>query len=166
MDINDFTTGPSGSFNTNPFQALTDGSYLHNIPEQEAYRNLINSYRLRVTDEYNFSDTKKEFSRYTDNPQPLRGFQRYLDRVEAKNGLCPPWWTSDKRQACETLAADQSQWSCIYKPTEKHDIINHYHDSMKPMQLRMFAEKVEGWNVDGTSSGAQTASLLASLGGS
>lgn len=75
IDINGFTTGAGGSLDANPFQALTSGTFLHNMPEKETYRTLIDSYRLRVTDEHNFSNTDKEYSRFTNNPQPLLGFQ-------------------------------------------------------------------------------------------
>ena len=109
IDINAFTVGAGGSHNAGPFQALTDGTYLHNIPEKDAYRNLIDSYRLRVTDEYTFSNTRKEYGRYSANHQPLLGFRTFLDRVESKAGLMPPWWTGEKRQSCETMADNQRQ---------------------------------------------------------
>ncbi len=64
--MNSFTTGTGGSHNANTFQGLTEGAYLHNIPEEDALRNLIDSYRLRVADEYNFNNTRKEYSRYGD----------------------------------------------------------------------------------------------------
>jgi splicing suppressor protein 51 len=161
------TTGstPTAS-NDNPFGALSEGKYLHNMSEKDAYCALIDSYRLRVEDEYMFSGVKKEFSLLANNPQPLRGFQQYLDRVKAKARLLPPWWSADKRQACESLAQDRNQWSCIFVSASKSDIIDHYGNSMKPMQLRMFAEEVEGWNVSGQGgrSGANIAAMLGQMG--
>jgi hypothetical protein len=150
----------------NPFKALSEGKYLHNLSEKDTYCALIDSYRLRVEDEYKFSGVKKEFSLLASNPQPLRGFQQYLDRVEAKARLLPPWWSADKRRACESLAQDRNQWSCIFVSAAKSDIIDYYGNSMKPMQLRMFAEEVEGWNVSGQgdSSGANIAALLGQMG--
>jgi splicing suppressor protein 51 len=96
-----------------------------------------------------FSGVNKEFSLLANNPQPLRGFQQYLNRVEAKAHLLPPWWSTDKRRACESLAQDRNQWPCIFAPVSRVDIIDYYENSMKPMQLRMFAEEVEGWNISG-----------------
>ena len=160
------TTGstPTSSI-PNPFQMLSEGKYLHNMSEQDAYCALIDSYRLRVNDEHNFSGVIKEFSLYADNPQPLQGFQRYLDRVEEKARLLPPWWSVEKRRACENLAQNRNQWSCIFFAVEKHDISDFYKNSTKPMQLRMFAEEVEGWNVSGQGarSGAAMAAMMAQL---
>ena len=152
--------------NDNPFRALSEGKYLHNMSEKDVYRALIDSYRLRVEDEYMFSGVKKEFSLLVNNPQPLRGFQQYLDRVKAKARLLPSWWSADKRRACESLAQDRNQWSCIFVSAAKSDIIDHYGNSMKPMQLRMFAEEVEGWNVSeqGDRSGANIAAMLGQMG--
>jgi splicing suppressor protein 51 len=150
----------------NTFHRLSEGTYLHGMSEQDAYCALIDSYRLRVEDEFIFSNVKKEFSKYSNNPQPLQGFQRYLDRVEAKARLLPPWWSVEKRRACEVLAQNRSQWSCIFFSAKKSDIVEFYKDSMKPMQLRIFAEEVEGWNVSGqgASSGANIAAMLGQMG--
>ena len=163
---NTATRSASTTDRSNPFQELSEGKYLHNMSKEDAYRALIDSYRLRVEDEFTFSGVHKEFSRYSGDPQPLRGFQRYLDLVEAKARLLPPWWSADKRRACESLAQDRNQWSCVFVPAQKSDIIDFYKDPMKPMQLRIFAEETEGWNVSGQGqrSGADIAAMLAQMG--
>ena len=68
---------------------------------------------------------------------PLRHFQRFLNRAERKKGLLPGWWTVGKRGACERLARDKEQFSTIYGAMEKSDIVEHYNDPLMPMKLRV-----------------------------
>lgn len=62
-------------------------------------------------------------------------------------GLLPPWWTKEKRSACEKLAVDKSQWSDLNCAVEKSDMVEHYGDGFMPMKLRMLAERVYGKGV-------------------
>ena len=134
-----------GAFNaksTNMFDML-GGSSLHQLPEKEVYTFLIDAYRMRVEDEYVFTGDISEDSLYGGG-QPIKEFRRFLNKTEKRPGLLPSWWSAAKRKECERVAVDESGWSCLAFAVEKSDIQEHYDNSMMPMQLRIFAEKVYG----------------------
>ncbi|KAL7932635.1 hypothetical protein V8C35DRAFT_328268, partial [Trichoderma chlorosporum] len=133
-----------------PFTRLDEGTWLHNRPEVDVYKILIDAYRLRVEDTYVFRGELMEDSLYANGKNGLRGFQKFLGEAAAVPGLLPPWWNKKKKAACERLGMDESQWSSLRCAVEKSDIIEHYGDRLFPMQLRMMAEAVYGVHPSGT----------------
>lgn len=119
------------------------GSILHGLPEKDVYTHLIDSYRMRVEDEYVFTGNIGRDSLYGGG-QPIKDFRRFLDKAEKRSGLLPSWWSAAKRKQCEGVAVDKNEWSCLAFAVEKSDIQEHYKNPMMPMKLRMFAEKVYG----------------------
>ncbi|KAL7621082.1 hypothetical protein AAE478_008394 [Parahypoxylon ruwenzoriense] len=134
---------------TKPFSRLDNGTWLHDRPETDVYRLLIDAYRLRVTDDC------------SGDPDRLRGFQHFLDLVASRK-LLPPWWTHEKGEACKTLAMDPSQWQHLQRTINKSDIIEHYGDKHFPMQLRMLAEAAIGRGVGGAD-GTQMRTLMVAM---
>ncbi|MCJ1397232.1 hypothetical protein MMC11_000424 [Xylographa trunciseda] len=128
------------------FAKIGDGTYLDSLPEKDAFAQIIDSYRLRIDDEYVF---RGDAGGLYAGESPLPDFRRYLSRAEKKGGVLPKWWGREKRRACEKTAVDKAQWSDLNCAVEKADVIKHYGDSMMPMKLRMLAEEVEGSNVTG-----------------
>ena len=122
---------------------MIGGSTIHHLPEKEAYAYLIDSYRLRVEDEYVFTGDIGNDSLYGGG-QPIKDFRRFLNKAEKRSGLLPSWWSAAKRKECEKVAVDKSGWSCLAYAVEKSDIQEHYGNPSMPMQLRMYAEKVYG----------------------
>ncbi|KAK8862825.1 MYND domain protein [Apiospora arundinis] len=127
---------------TKPFTRLDNGTWLHDRPETDVYRLLLDTYRLRVEDNYTLEGDADEDSLYSGAPDGLRGFRRFLRLAKSRQGLLPPWWGPTKQQACERLGMDPSQWQDLRCAVEKSDIIEHYGDPRFPMQLRMLAEAV------------------------
>lgn len=125
----------------NFFPALADNNYLSSFSETDAFNQLIDSYRLRVEDDYHF---RGELSGLYNEENPLPHFRRYLNLAEAQPGLLPKWWSKEKRAACERLAVDSGQWSDLNSAVEKHDIQEHYKDNVMPMKMRILAEKIYG----------------------
>lgn len=148
-----------------PFTRLGDGTYLHDRPEKDVYRILIDAYRLRVEDEYAIEMENAEDSVYSGETNPavlLRGFRRrFLDPAESRTGLLPAWWNAEKRAECEAMALDRSKnnWYDLSCAVEKSDIIDHYGDRLFPMQLRMLAEKVIGRGIGGQNGEAMRAMM-------
>ena len=128
----------------NFFPALADNTYLSSFSETDAFLQLIDSYRMRVEDDYSF---RGELSGLYNQENPLPHFRRYLDRAEALPDVLPKWWSKEKRAACEKLAVDPSSWSDLNCAVEKHDILEHYKDDAMPMKLRILAEKIYGKGV-------------------
>ncbi|KAL5587854.1 hypothetical protein FOVSG1_012990 [Fusarium oxysporum f. sp. vasinfectum] len=126
----------------NPFTRLDNGTYLHNRPEKDVYRLLIDTYRLRMDDMYNLEGQADGDSLYGGASDGLRGFQRFLRQASVRRGVLPSWWTPEKQQECEVLGMDPSQWQNLTRTTRKQEIIDYYGDPRFPMQLRMLGEAV------------------------
>ncbi|KAF5019472.1 hypothetical protein F66182_8511 [Fusarium sp. NRRL 66182] len=146
----------------NPFTRLDNGTYLHDRPEKDVYRLLIDIYRLRVEDMYKMEGDVEEGTLYSGAPDGLAGFKRFLRKASNQEGLLPSWWTPEKQKACENFGMDSSQWQNLMTATEKQDIIEHYGDSRFPMQLRMFGEAVYG-SAPGGSDGSAMRKMMAAM---
>lgn len=134
------------SFNSNfsnPFAAFSEKRFFDNLPEDEAFAQIIDSYRLRVEDEYAYGGNTRGI--YNEE-HPRADFNAYLNRAEAA-GVLPKWWNAEKRRACVAYGFKKANWSDLNCVVEKSDVIGHYKNPMMPMQLRMVAEMVEGSNV-------------------
>lgn len=145
-----------------PFTRLDNGKYLHNRPEKDVYRLLIDTYRLRVEDIYNLEGEAMDNSLYSGADDGLIGFREFLQKVSTKRGLLPSWWTPEK-QECEEFGMNSSKQNLKFA-TDKADIIEHYRDSQFPMQLRMLGEAVYG-NAPGGSDGTPMRKMLAAMEG-
>ncbi|KAI5925405.1 hypothetical protein F4810DRAFT_708791 [Camillea tinctor] len=132
-----------------PFSRLDNGTWLHDRPEIDVYRLLIDAYRLRVADDG------------SGDSDASRGFQKFLELVASRK-LLPPWWTSEKEEACKALSTDPSQWQNLSRTIQKSDVIEHYGDPQFPMQLRMFAEAAIGRGPRGAD-GTQTRKLMVAM---
>lgn len=129
-----------------PFTRLDTDRWLHDRPEDDVYRLLVDAYRLRCDDDAKYGGGAEH---------SLVDFRRFLARVEGTRGgrLLPVWWAPEKRKACEALGMDRAQRQSLYLAVEKSDITEHYGDDQFPMQLRMFVEAVVGsapGGMDGT----------------
>ncbi|KAI0533239.1 putative MYND domain protein [Xylaria digitata] len=132
-----------------PFTRLDNNTYLHERPEEDVYRVLIDSYRLRLQDEYAFEGKSAADSIYVGAESSLPGFRKFLRLAASRAGLLPPWWSDEKKQACEALGMDSSQWQNLRSKVEKSGIIDHYGDPRFPMQIRMLAEAIIGCGFGG-----------------
>ncbi|KAF9975362.1 hypothetical protein BGZ73_001004 [Actinomortierella ambigua] len=138
-----------------PFTKLKARTWLHDRPEDDVYKLLVDAYRMRVEDMYVFEGELDEDSVYGGAQDGgIRGFNHFLDEVESHDGLLPPWWTPEHRVACVAYGArnDKDHWSGLCWAVEKHDIVDHYGDSLMPMQLRMFCEQIYGFVPGGSKS--------------
>ncbi|KAK0766242.1 hypothetical protein N5P37_001134 [Trichoderma harzianum] len=133
-----------------PFTRLDEGTWLHNRPETDVYKLLIDSYRLRVEDTHVFKGEAMEDSIYAGCKNGRRGFRKFLRRAATIPGLLPPWWTKEKSTACEKFGMVPSQWQNLRYTARKREIMEHYGDHLFPMQLRMLAEAVYGIHPCGT----------------
>jgi mitochondrial splicing suppressor protein 51 len=135
------------------FGAIKSNCYLDTLPsEEDAMDQLIDAYRMRAEDEFNFRGSAHGLYAEED---PLVDFRDFLDKAEAHmgeeglggSGILPSWWSKEKRRECEQRGMRRSHWSCLLSMVEKSDIQEHYGDGIMPMKLRMLAETVYGFNV-------------------
>ncbi|KAF5674931.1 MYND domain-containing protein [Fusarium heterosporum] len=145
-----------------PFTHLDRGTYLHNRPEKDVYRLLIDVYRLRADDMYNLEGEADEDGLYGGAPDGLRSFKRFLQKVAARKGLLPSWWTPEKQRECEEFGMGDSQWQDLKTSTSKQEVIDHYGDPRFPMQLRMLGEAVCG-SAPGGGDGTSMRKMMAAM---
>ncbi|XP_044715023.1 MYND finger domain-containing protein [Hirsutella rhossiliensis] len=86
-------------------------------------------WKVHKKDMYNIEGEADADSIYGGAGNGLRGFKRFLERVERCPGLLPPWWDAMKKKECETLGMTPSQWHDLRSAVEKSDIIEQYGDS-------------------------------------
>lgn len=147
-----------------PYTAIDNRTYLHDRSEKDVYRLLIDIFRMRMEDDYNLDGDAESDSVYDGSEHSLVSFRRFLDTIAKRPGLLPPWWTAEKRKACEAFGMDKSNWQNLYSTVEKSDIIEHYGDPRFPMQLRLFGEFVVGRGPGGQD-GSQIRKMMMSMEG-
>lgn len=129
----------------NQMFGLQQDNFLHTLSEDDTYAQLIDCFRMRLEDTYVFGcDNIGIYG--GEDPRPA--FAEFLDLAESRERILPPWWTAAKRAECQMRAVDESQWSGINYAVEKHDIQEHYGDTMMPLKLRVLGEKIYGKGFD------------------
>jgi splicing suppressor protein 51 len=128
-----------------PFHRLDDRTWLHDRPEEDVYRLLIDTYRLRMEDNFKLEGRAETDSIYHGNvPDGRKGFQRFLYLAQSHPGLLPSWWSQEKVTGCVAVGMKKGEWSDLARRIEKDDLSEHYGNPLMPMQLRMFGEQVYG----------------------
>ena len=148
----------------NPFTRLDNNTYLHDRPEKDVYKLLIDCFRMREEDNYVLEHDNGD-GMYAGKPHALVPFQRFLNFAEDFPTVLPPWWNADKRKACEAMTMDDANWSSVKTVIEKSDVIEHYGEQRMPMQLRMLGEAVYGRGPGGQSGAGMRSMMMAMEGG-
>ncbi|CAA9966956.1 zf-MYND domain containing protein [Pyrenophora teres f. maculata] len=145
----------------NPFTRLDQGKYLHDRPEKDVYKLLIDSFRMRQQDDDQMENKRAPNSVYTGAASSIEPFRKYLAQAATRPGLLPPLWTPEKQRECEAFG-ESSAWQDLRKKVTKAQVIQHYGDEKAPMQLRMLAEVVYGAGSLGQN-GASMRAMLRSM---
>ncbi|KAJ5677542.1 uncharacterized protein N7477_003175 [Penicillium maclennaniae] len=135
-----------------PFTQLYAKKWLHGRPEKDVYRLLIDTYRLRMEDDYTIKGDVDEDSIYKGRASGVRGFQRFLRLAERRGReLLPDWWSPAQAKECVALGSGRDEDYNLRHAVEKSDIIEQYGERLMPMQLRMLGEQIYGTGPSGTS---------------
>jgi splicing suppressor protein 51 len=126
----------------NPFTKLDQDMYLHDRPEKDVYKPLIDSFRMRQADDLNLENKTTPGSIYSRASSSLQACRQYLAKTAARK-LLPLWWKTEKQIECESFG-ECGAWNDLRREVSKQEITEHYGDQKMPMQLRMFAEAVYG----------------------
>lgn len=133
-----------------PFTALDNGTWLHNRTKKDVFKLLVDTYRMRIEDEYKYEGEVDEDSLYSGAglETVVRHFKRFMKKLIKRDAqrdrkLLPDWWSKDSLQECMEFARTDD-FSNVGYAVEKHDIQEHYSQPDMPMQLRMFSEKIDG----------------------
>ncbi|KAI0130383.1 hypothetical protein BJ170DRAFT_620007 [Xylariales sp. AK1849] len=128
----------------NPYSRLHSRTWLHDRPEKDVYKLLIDTYRLRMEDNYTFDGDADLDSIYGGAAHGLRGFRRLLAKAKSRPNILPPWWNDEKQKECEAVGMGGSDWSDLAAAVEKADVNEEYGDPRFAMQLRLLGEQVYG----------------------
>ena len=135
-----------------PFTQLYAKKWLHGRPETDVYKLLIDTYRLRMEDNYSFTGDVDEDSIYSGRASGVVGFQRFLRLIEREGReLLPDWWSPAKAKECVALGSGRDKDYNLSHAVEKSDIIEQYGEPLMPMQLRMLGEQIYGSGPTGSS---------------
>ncbi|KAF1952091.1 hypothetical protein CC80DRAFT_528067 [Byssothecium circinans] len=136
-----------------PFTRLDKGTYLHDRPETDVFKLLIDSFRMRQADDFNFENKATPRSLYTGATSSIEPFRKYLDKAAAQ-------------PECAKFG-ESGAWSDLRKKVTKQEISQHYGNDRMPMQMRMLAEAVYGCGTMGQDgSGIRKLMMQAESGGS
>ncbi|KAG7008952.1 hypothetical protein G7Y79_00004g015360 [Physcia stellaris] len=144
-----------------PFTRLDKNTWLHDRPEKDVYKLLIDAFRMRQEDCCNFDGQVDKDTIYTGAPDSLAAFRKFLQLTSTRANLLPSWWSSEKQQECEEFGLG-GNWSNLKRKVNKAAIQEHYGEDKMPMQLRMFGEAVYGRGPGG-SDGKQMRQMLMSM---
>eukprot|EP00656_Telonema_subtile_P002166 TRINITY_DN10941_c0_g1_i1.p1 TRINITY_DN10941_c0_g1~~TRINITY_DN10941_c0_g1_i1.p1 ORF type:complete len:214 (-),score=13.80 TRINITY_DN10941_c0_g1_i1:37-678(-) len=130
-------------------QGSASGGATPSSPEQsnarQVYGQIIDSYRLRVEDEYTQTGDVDMDCLYGGEPMPIRHFKRYV-RKALRKGVLAAWWGPDPTKGlCEMGMTDD--WHCIAYACEKSDVVEYYSKRGLPMEhvaLRSLANRIAG----------------------
>jgi mitochondrial splicing suppressor protein 51 len=132
--------------NENGFHRLETRTWLHDRPETDVYKLLIDTYRLRQEDDCKFTGVNFADSIYSGEVSfPASHFRKFLKKAKTRPDLLPSWWNAEKENECiEFGRGKEDTWANLAAIVEKADIIEHYGNPLMPMQLRMLGEQIYG----------------------
>ncbi|KAF9907094.1 hypothetical protein EC991_011312 [Linnemannia zychae] len=130
-----------------PYHRLHARTWLHNRPEEDVFKLLIDCFRMRQQDNYTFEGLIDEDSVYGGASHSQAGFKRFLVLAESRADILPSWWFMGKAAAnCLRmgggLGSTGTKWSLLSRKVDKAAIIGHYANPEMPMQLRMLGEQI------------------------
>ncbi|CAK4029829.1 Hypothetical predicted protein [Lecanosticta acicola] len=136
--------------NSKPFTAIYHNNFLHDRPEEETFKILIDILRMRQEDTHAFEGDNMDGSIYNGERTSERAFRQFLRKAKQVEGFLPPWWSDEKVEECVRFGLQSNDFS-LGSAQEKSDIQEAWGDDKMPMKLRMLGEKVYG-NTPGTGS--------------
>ncbi|KAF9143195.1 hypothetical protein BG015_000512 [Linnemannia schmuckeri] len=130
-----------------PYHHLNNRTWLHDRPEEDVYKLLIDCFRMRQHDDFTMEGLKDKDGLYGGASHSQAGFKRFLVKAEARMDLLPHWWFMGKAAAnCLRLGgglgATGTEWSSLARKIDNAAIIDHYANPEMPMQLRMLGEQI------------------------
>ncbi|KAF2638400.1 hypothetical protein P280DRAFT_405308 [Massarina eburnea CBS 473.64] len=138
----------------NPFTRLDNDTYLHDRPQGDVFKLLIDSFRIHQADAFNVGGEASPNSVYSGASSSITGFRDFLAHASRRGGMLPSWWDANKTKECEEFGENGDNFSNLKARVDKNAIIKHYTDPRMPMQLRMLAEEICRVPPPGTMPGA------------
>lgn len=112
----------------NPFTCIDRGTYLHDRPERDVYKLLIDTFRMRQADDLKMNGVTTPNTVYTGAASSIGPFRAFLGKVEARGRVLPAWWNAEKRKECEEFAESGGDRSSVRSKVTKEEVISQYGD--------------------------------------
>ena len=140
-------TRPGGPSNSRPAPDASDVAQhlLSNISNDEAYRRLIDTFRLRASDTLTMGGAGEvgfSYDMRTGGP-PKDEFHNFLVKAR-KNDLLPPWFDGNAQHTCMDIAMDPQKDLYIGYSIDIQDIENEYKDKAIAVEMRAVAAHAMG----------------------
>jgi splicing suppressor protein 51 len=145
-------------------RAISNNKVYHNRPEEETFKLLIDTLRMRQEDEYALDGEHMSGTIYNQEPNSEKAFRTFIRKAKAVSGILPPWWDHKSLEKCLSYSRNSADFS-LKHAQEKHDIQETWADKMMPMKLRMVAERVYGNTPGGSKGDAMLAHMMGAEGG-
>ncbi|SMQ52660.1 unnamed protein product [Zymoseptoria tritici ST99CH_1A5] len=126
-----------------PFTAIYHNNFLHDRSEEETFKILIDTLRMRQEDMYSFHGDTMPGTIYDGSSTSIPAFRQFIRKAQAVEGFLPPWWTDAKLEQCIRFSKDEGGFS-LAGAQEKSDIQETWKDTQMPMKVRMLGERVYG----------------------
>jgi splicing suppressor protein 51 len=133
-----------------PFHQLHERKWLHNRPQDDTYKLVIDCFRMQMADALKFDGLIHSGDVRGGAKSSLPEFKKWLQLAKDARGVLPAWWNDEKESECIALGS-MSGWSSLEKSIEKSDIMEEYGMSDMPMQLRLLGEQISGRGPGGQS---------------
>ena len=125
---------------------------MHGRSEDDTIKLLIDSFRLRIDDEYRTARVMRPGTIYDVYSEDSgEGFKMWLDDVKSRPGLLPSWWTDEWKEECIQYGMDYDEFATLHYTIGPNDLLEHYGDDgtgVAVKQLRIFGDRVTGWSVN------------------
>ncbi|KAJ5591599.1 MYND domain protein [Penicillium hispanicum] len=136
-----------------PFTAIYDQLWLWYRPKMDVYKLLIETYRLRIADDFKENGYIHAGSVYGGAADGgIANFRKFLDKVGSRHDLFPPWWNASHARECVCFGIVPSRWSYLARIVDDTEIRAYYQLPTMPTQLRLFAAQIYGMGPGGKDS--------------
>jgi mitochondrial splicing suppressor protein 51 len=132
-----------------PFQALQTRTWLLTRPRTDVYKLLIDTFRVRLEDNFKVNDEIEVGSIYhNENKDSREAFSGFL-AMAGQEKLLPEWLLADwiLREAVVFGLHDvmvSKEWGGLKTKVTDQDIVEWYKEESMPLQMRVFAQQVYG----------------------
>lgn len=116
--------------------------WLRRLPKDEVYNAIIDTYRLRLDDEYRWQGKRRGLYAGGRDNKPIDDFRNFLRQADSVN-LFPQWWNPERQDVCERRAEGCS-WNQLMLYVNDDEIKTHYQDGTMVSKLRYLGIFVYG----------------------
>ncbi|KAL4901451.1 amidase signature domain-containing protein [Aspergillus multicolor] len=133
-----------------PYHKLQTKTWLHDRPYDDVYKLLIDTYRLRMYNQWSLTHQADEDSIYAPRATDgYAGFSRFLELVDRRCDLLPDDWSYSDVVDCVNYGL-RNEWSSLNCKVNETSIFAYYGSQSIVAELKIFAWQIYGWDITGS----------------